>query len=734
MNSQGLFSSFGSKFSGILNSGPMGRSLGIKIAVPLIVGALIFAFTGFVILNRIQRDAAESQAIKTAESVVSQALATRAVYTSDVVGKLRGDGANVSFASDFQAHTGAAPLPATLINRISDSVNEQGLFKFSLVSPWAINPAKLPKDKWETNAMDSLIGEPDGQQHLVDTVGGEPRLRFMGPDLISVQACATCHNNHPDSPKTDFELGDVIGGLLVEVPLESEFAAASTTAMWMSFGLAGGLAVLVGIVLLVLQVSVIRPVQKLTTASESLAEGDASVIVDIQSHDEVGKMASSFSRLVEYNREMADLSATIAEGELDVEVTPKSDRDVLGHAYVKMLTSLKSLVVHMRNGAEKLALSGGNLAELADNAASGATDITKTSQQIAEGTQEQAKSATDATEAANSLVEQASQINQATSELSSHMETAAESSDELRRAIEQIDQGVANVSKQADETMTRATEGRDLVQQTMVGMAEVANAVDSAVKQISDLGTKSDEIGNIVGVIEDIATQTNMLALNAAIEAARAGEHGRGFAVVAEEVRMLAEKVTEATAQIAGVIDSMQTGVKSSVDAAHTGTEKVTIGNDLAERTSTAITGILEIVENVSRQLGNTAEETKVVAATSTEIVKAVEQSSERAASTTSAALQMNESTRAVSEAIHSIAAVAEQNAAGSEEASATSENFKDQVDQVAAASKSLVSLSGELRTQIASFHVGDETPEGESATEANSAAMSVEEAGETAA
>lgn len=564
-------------------------------------------------------------------------------------GKLKADGADVSFAMDFQAHTNAVPLPATLINRISDSVNEQGLFKFSLVSPWAINPAKLPRDEWETAAVESLVLNPANQQHLVDTVEGQGRLRFMGPDLVSVEACATCHNAHPDSPRTDFELGDVIGGLLVEVPLDKEFAAASTTAMWMSFGLAGGLATLAVVVLLVLQASVIRPVRKLAAASESLATGDASISVDIDSQDEVGQMARSFSRLVDYNREMADISANIADGRLNVEITPKSKRDVLGHAYVKMQNSFRSLVVHMRSSSGRLAQAGSEMAELAENAASGAAEITNTSGQIAVGTQNQAESAAAANESVNSLTERASQINEAASELSTYMDTAAKSSEELNRSIEEVDRGISGVAEQAVETRERAMEGRDLVQQTMAGMGDVAEAVEKASRQITDLGTKSNEIGKIVDVIEDIATQTNMLALNAAIEAARAGEHGRGFAVVAEEVRMLAKKVTEATAEIAGLVTSIQDGVKMSVDAAQTGTDTVTHGNVLAERASEAINMVLEVVETVGSQIEQAAENAKSVSTSSAEIVEAIDQSSQQARSTMSATQDMTESSRAVS-------------------------------------------------------------------------------------
>ena len=111
-----------------------------------------------------------------------------------------------------------------------------------------------------------------------------------------------------------------------------------------------------------------------------------------------------------------------------------------------------------------------------------------------------------------------------------------------------------------------------MVDQTIQGMEKISTAVDAAFKQIAQLGTQSEEIGKIVAVIDDIAAQTNLLALNAAIEAARAGEQGRGFAVVADEVRGLAERVTQATTEIATLIDSIQKGVNESINAVEKGT------------------------------------------------------------------------------------------------------------------------------------------------------------------
>src|SRR2546428_13511205 len=104
-------------------------------------------------------------------------------------------------------------------------------------------------------------------------------------------------------------------------------------------------------------------------------------------------------------------------------------------------------------------------------------------------------------------------------------------------------------------------------------MRAIADSVSGTAKKMDELGKSSDQIGQIVGVINDIADQTNLLALNAAIEAARAGEQGRGFAVVADEVRRLAERTTTAAKEIAGRIKSIQQHPKTAGSAMEPGTK-----------------------------------------------------------------------------------------------------------------------------------------------------------------
>ena len=152
--------------------------------------------------------------------------------------------------------------------------------------------------------------------------------------------------------------------------------------------------------------------------------------------------------------------------------------------------------------------------------------------------------------------------------------------------------------------------------QTVSEMQQISEVVGQAAHIIMTLGQSSDQIGEIVRVIEDIADQTNLLALNAAIEAARAGEQGRGFAVVADEVRKLAERTTKATKEIGDMIRQIQQDTKSAVSSMDQGTNQVGQGVELANKTGEALVQIHTMINSTAemiQQIANAAEEQSTV-------------------------------------------------------------------------------------------------------------------------
>jgi methyl-accepting chemotaxis protein len=166
---------------------------------------------------------------------------------------------------------------------------------------------------------------------------------------------------------------------------------------------------------------------------------------------------------------------------------------------------------------------------------------------------------------------------------------------------------------------------------------------------VASLGERSNQIGEIVATIEDIADQTNLLALNAAIEAAKAGEMGRGFAVVADEVRALAERTTSATKEISHMIKTIQNETRQAITAMEAGVRDTEQGAAEAATIETALQNILEQVNDVTMQISQIATAAEEQTATTSEITSnmhkvsdVIDETSQEARSISSIAEELN--------------------------------------------------------------------------------------------
>ena len=438
---------------------------------------------------------------------------------------------------------------------------------------------------------------------------------------------------------------------------------ASIVNRWVTLG-GTIVAIIAGILLAIVTArNITDPLQHLITVAREIGDsGDLDQNIDIHRNDEIGALATTFNNMVAYLKEMASVSMSVAEGDLSVEVVPRSKRDTLGNAFLRMSHGLQSLVRTTRDSAGQVSAGSNQVAGAADESAkvsvqasSAIEEVTSTMHEMSINVQNVVKNTQ---VQASSVAETSASIDQMVTSIQRVADTAKVLLDIANRSREEVSTGI--------QTMEKATDGLNRTNRAIQSSAEIINV----------LGHRADDIGKIIEVIDDLAEQTNLLALNAAIEAARAGEHGLGFAVVADEVRKLAEKSTQSTKEIADLIQSIQREARQAVENMERSTriveEGLTLGNDLG----TALHKISNVVTEVykfSQEIGAATSEQSVG---SSQIAKATSRLTEITQEINSAVEEQASGAQAVVRAMDKMRELVQQSASSSTELSAAAEQM----------------------------------------------------------
>jgi methyl-accepting chemotaxis protein len=294
----------------------------------------------------------------------------------------------------------------------------------------------------------------------------------------------------------------------------------------------------------------------------------------------------------------------LAAGDLtaNLEITGKDEMSSLLGAMQNTSVILREMVRNIKNSADNLASA---------------------SMQLSAGSEEMSRNALEESN-------RASQV--------------AVASEEMTQTVMDMAKNAASIAVSSTEASEAAKKGGEMVNRTVKDIDAIALTAAESSRIVQTLGDRSKEIGNIIGVISDIADQTNLLALNAAIEAARAGEHGRGFAVVADEVRKLAEQTTMATKEIEQTIGSIRTEVEKAISAMDDTASKVKSGVDLANESGKALGHIVTGVTGLQSMIQQIASATEEMSATTDEIAKDVGHIANSAKENSTAAEQTTQS------------------------------------------------------------------------------------------
>lgn len=363
-----------------------------------------------------------------------------------------------------------------------------------------------------------------------------------------------------------------------------------------------------------------------THLAHQIEQGEVAYDFDENDFDEKYELKSSLQHIALDLKEKAAIAEQVGNGDLSAEIVLRSESDAFGQSFKTMIEKLR-LLVQTEEKRDQLQKSILKLLDEVTEVASG--DLTVKAKGTSEITVEIAEAFNFMTTELRSLIGQvkevtfqvgnsAKAINETTEQLARGSEAQASQIARMTSTVANMAMQVQEVSNNASlsaqvagDSLSNARYGSQAVQDNINAMNSIRNQVQETAKRIKKLGERSQEISQIVQLIDDLSDRTSLLALNASLKAAAAGESGHGFAVVAEEVERLAERSNRLTQQIAALTQMIQIETKDVVASMEETIHEVVVGSTLADKAGQALIEIEQVSQRLAELIGSISNSTK---------------------------------------------------------------------------------------------------------------------------
>ncbi|NTW57597.1 MAG: HAMP domain-containing protein [Nitrospirae bacterium] len=481
--------------------------------------------------------------------------------------------------------------------QLQNTLRDEALNKALILADGLSVKAAEPVQVEDLNALQFILGEAIGQADVAYAFIRDGRGRVLSssfegnvvpPELQNINQLQPnvpfgTENTNLVLKDTIIEVTDIAspvgGGALGSIHIGLNITQIKTNIRNILLKIiyvgAGSLLAL-SIITVILATIIIAPVRDLMRVAEALGSGDLSKKANVKSADELGQLGTTLNNTID---------------RLQGLVQTEADRDKMQHQVMDLLSIVSGAAEgDLTVKAEVTADALGSVADAFNLMINGLTALVSQASSVAHEIQS----------STGDMLQASERMRRGAEQQTAQIQGASGAVNEMSHTIQRMAENAEAATQASLKATQAAVKGGSSVAETIKGMQRIRAAVQTTGKKIKGLGERSLEIGAIIEVINEIATQTNLLALNAAIEAARAGEQGKGFAVVADEVRKLAERAARATKDITSLIKGIQVETSEAVTVMEEGTREVEEGTKLADQAGAALREIEQIVKQTS--------------------------------------------------------------------------------------------------------------------------------------